>query len=542
MDWKLHEAIAFSKPHPEKYGFCIPFIREEDVPFVRVDDLRHQAPVVCIHAQPGTGKTTVAEEFIHQTRDEFRAVIVLTPRMTLAESLYERFHRDEHPFVLYSDPELPRELSLATYPRIVCQVESLHRVSIDEGCGPVLLIIDEVESVLSQLASTFTHGSSHGPPTVAFDSEEGGSDKALRAKYHERALIGAARHLANLGQFTRLLGLACAAGGRSKALLFDAFLSDNTFDVLQAVGCPAVAVFRYLAPSMARSAFRVPACTAWGKEDVDFIRAIREALSVRGERVFVYSSSKAFVERLKAGLQGCLHQGFFESPEYFEATGDHCTGPLGDVDAAWSLCRLVVVTAKVTVGVNFTLRDHFDVVFCYASAYCGNRIRDIFQALFRTRHPRTDRVFFLITERFKRDGSFPSRSASIEAIDGAIVTAPEVQIVYNPSNGGLAVDMPPRHEHLYRVHALFLVAATKPIYPGALGILRTILIRDEEESARSKHHIVESIGAFFLLCNFTWVDYIDTGAAAAHEVTLVVPEAKRPRLNLAPWRRLHCVK
>jgi hypothetical protein len=106
---------------------------------------------LCIKAQMGCGKTKALRDYLN---DYFDADILpycirfLTFRQTFAKSLLENFSD----FTIYSD--IIGDINQYTHERVIIQVESLHRLVLNNMCEPIdLLILDEVESILSQFNS-----------------------------------------------------------------------------------------------------------------------------------------------------------------------------------------------------------------------------------------------------------------------------------------------------------------------------------------------------------------------------------------------------
>lgn len=46
----------------------------------------------------------------------------------------------------------------------------------------------------------------------------------------------------------------------------------------------------------------------------------------------------------------------------------------------------MAVTSTITVGCNYDVKGYFDRIYAFASGYCSNLVRDMFQATYRVRH------------------------------------------------------------------------------------------------------------------------------------------------------------
>lgn len=113
-------------------------------------------PTLVIKAQMGLGKTRqlrahIDREFPRVEGGALREPVIrlVTFRQTFSKSLREGAFPD---FTLYSDCR--GLITPAAHPRLIIQVESLHRLEIGPHPEPVdLLVLDEVESVLAQFSS-----------------------------------------------------------------------------------------------------------------------------------------------------------------------------------------------------------------------------------------------------------------------------------------------------------------------------------------------------------------------------------------------------
>ena len=110
---------------------------------------------LAVCAQMKLGKTKALRRFINQ---HFAAngidppvIRFVTFRQTFGRAIQEAFPD----FTLYSEAPTGVPLGAAAYPRLIVQVESLHRLPPPRGANGVvdLLILDEVESILAQFSS-----------------------------------------------------------------------------------------------------------------------------------------------------------------------------------------------------------------------------------------------------------------------------------------------------------------------------------------------------------------------------------------------------
>lgn len=109
-------------------------------------------PTLAVLAQMKLGKTKAMRRYLdaHFPAEGFETKVVrfVTFRQTFSRSLAEAFPD----FALYSD--LQGDLDPVRHPRLIVQVESLHRLKMPARPEPVdLLVLDEAESILAQFNS-----------------------------------------------------------------------------------------------------------------------------------------------------------------------------------------------------------------------------------------------------------------------------------------------------------------------------------------------------------------------------------------------------
>jgi hypothetical protein len=110
-------------------------------------------PCVSIRSPMGTGKTTLLDNVMRRLGPEATA-LVITYRQTLA--LEQTGKLKTHGFVSYLDVPHDKQLHRrAKYPRVICQLESMHRLVALTGEHEAfdLVIVDESESVLRHINS-----------------------------------------------------------------------------------------------------------------------------------------------------------------------------------------------------------------------------------------------------------------------------------------------------------------------------------------------------------------------------------------------------
>ena len=128
-----HEITSFESL-PNKLIYDEPTMREYNA----------DAEVIAILSQMGVGKTQSLKNFYNKNYKD-KKVVFVSFRRTFSNSVGRIF--DD--FKVYSD--ITDEITLEKYNKLIIQVESLYKLHISEK--PDLLILDEVESILSQFTS-----------------------------------------------------------------------------------------------------------------------------------------------------------------------------------------------------------------------------------------------------------------------------------------------------------------------------------------------------------------------------------------------------
>ena len=295
-----------------------------------------------ISAGMGVGKTQALIEYLKGLRDNMpRSIVVLTPRITFAHSSLGRFAREcpEIRFRLYND----KKHGDLSDPNVIVQCESLHKLQGKRKGG--LVILDECESILTQMTSTETHE----------------------------------HHVENVRMFENLVREA------SKVICMDAFVSRTTLNTLSALGV-SFDFYKYQRPLQKRTCIDVGDLKGLQARLIKDLRA--------GKKIFfVCSSATKLVGMIP------VFRTLFPEKHILEYHSKKKSTKLRDVKSEWSRADLVACTSSITVGVNFDL-EHFDQLYVYASASCNNLIRDIFQASYRVRNLRDNVLVYALDNRY----------------------------------------------------------------------------------------------------------------------------------------------
>ncbi|MDE2095915.1 MAG: hypothetical protein KGL39_01560 [Patescibacteria group bacterium] len=332
-----HRATLFeSLPDPRRHVYA----EERMRPYELVDTL-------VVKAQMGLGKTRALRQFIdeHFPADGIRPFVLrfVTFRQTFSSSLRRA---DQFPdFALYSDHQ--GDLDHVRFPRLIVQVESLHRLKLTAAPDPVdLVVLDEVESILAQFNS------------------------GLHRRFN-----------AAFAMFKWLLGTA------AHVVCMDANVGDRTHNTLERMraGRPAVFHWNQFRRAASDRYFFTGHPGAWTERLHAAIRA--------GRNVVVATNSLAEAETTREMVEA-------EFPTKRVALYSSKTAPsekarhFADVDTHWAGLDVLIYTPTVSAGISFE-REHFDCLFGdFGSSSCD--VETSRQMLARVRSLRSREHFILL--------------------------------------------------------------------------------------------------------------------------------------------------
>jgi hypothetical protein len=271
-------------------------------------------PTLVVHAGMKMGKTKALKEYVDKyfsSTVTVPIVRILSFRQTFSGNIKEKFAD----FALYSDLKGPID-----HPRVIIQVESLHRLAIRPGMEPPdLLIMDECESIFEQ----FNSGLLRGNFNECF------------AKF--QYLIRHSRHL----------------------ICMDAGISDRTFRILRQMrpGFIDSAIYhRNEHKNAAADSYYV--CGSRVKWLSYLYASIEENM-----RVSVPISSLAEAKALAADI-GRKFPAKTIRIYSSETSPSDKREHFANVHTYWGTCDVLIYTPTVSAGVSFELK-HFDRVFGY---------------------------------------------------------------------------------------------------------------------------------------------------------------------------------
>jgi hypothetical protein len=333
---------------------------------VRLDDyvcpsIFSSSPVTLVKAGLGRGKSTASITYINN--NHFDKIFIITPRKTYAESILNRFNTESiYHFDLYSDKKVFDDYYISNPKYVVVQCESLHRLTNYETEG-LCVIIDEIESFLTQLTSTKTHKKNH---------------------------------LENI----RVFEMLCNS---TKVIGMDAFISQKSFNMFKLL-CIGVDYYNYVKPLTIRTYIEIDSKTVFvpSKNPTlkpkaktlyfePFLTVIEDLIFNQNKKMFLFISSVSKLELLKQRL---ILRGLDKNriASYSSKGKDK----LDNVNQLWMNKDVVICTSSLTVGVNFDIPSYFNSIGVYLSATSQNLVRDVFQSMYRVRHLIDNKLYFIL--------------------------------------------------------------------------------------------------------------------------------------------------
>jgi hypothetical protein len=326
-----------------------------DRQFLQCSDISNVETKYIIPNTPmGSNKTGSVIEFI-ETYPIGTRVLWITPRITLSKNVYQRLGAQ---FEYYKDYTKAQKENgdLSVPDRILCSLESLHYLRIDDMYKYDIVIIDEIETVLNTLNSS---ASTH--------------------KYLDL----------NWSIFKDTLKQS------NKVILMDAFttkLTTNLVNTLEGIGNYTVI------ESTVKPQHREFKITSSFYKWLDDLKKAVQA----GKKLFIFTPFKSG-ERGVVKIAEFLKQyiGENETILSYHAETARNKKKLIDVDNVWGnpLVKIVVTNGTISVGVNFNEADIFDEIHGYYNPMLNPR--DFIQAMYRVRHPRSN-VMKLYIESYSR--------------------------------------------------------------------------------------------------------------------------------------------
>ncbi|KAJ3160258.1 hypothetical protein HDU88_008331 [Geranomyces variabilis] len=286
-----------------------------------------------------SGKTFGMTQLILATRPA--RVLVAASRTTYAQNVTADLNA-RLPVKFQSYHKVSGDLGNIAF--LVIQMESLWRLS--EAAPYDLLLIDEVEACLKQFSS----------PTM---------------------LTASGRLIANAAAFQHIYKMA------KRRVLLDAYLSQRTIDVAESMATNTDPSAESESVVVTVNEQPPPPCQAIQYASYAVWEANLKSAIADGKRVVVFWGSKSKGEDFEQRTRH-LHPKM-KLKFYHGAANDDLDKDLSSVRVKWIELQVLMYTSKVTVGVNFDVKNHFDLMFFYGCSG-GSSARDGIQASKRVRH------------------------------------------------------------------------------------------------------------------------------------------------------------
>lgn len=297
---------------------------------------------IVIQAGLGSGKSTSYIKHINETN--YDTIIVLTPRVTYADAIHGRLRQQTN----YDFKHYKHLKGDITHPYIICQFESIHRLDIDLSFGNSLFILDEIESIITQIASITTNKRNH---------------------------------LQNINTFKSILSES------SKSILCDAFITNRTLQLLKDLKI-SYEFYKFITPVTKRN-YEIFEIDREDKEKCFniFVNKILSQLQ-DNKKIFIVSTSKDKLESIYLKINNAKFSSGKKNILIYhsETKGKEQTKILSDVNTHWSNCDAILTTTTITVGINYDIPNVFDKCFIYISSMSKNNMRDVAQTKDRIRH------------------------------------------------------------------------------------------------------------------------------------------------------------
>lgn len=299
--------------------------------------IRGDYKALCIKSPMGTGKSYMLKRLINE-HFTGKTVLFVTYRQTLA---YEHQRKLESlGFVNYLD--VPKNgfalADRAKYPRVICQYDSLRRLSREENMSPYfdLVVLDEAESLLRHSVS----------PSVRTPQD----------------------------QHANFEGVVAIA---RQVMFLDAFLGELTSRFLVNIAISARTVINHF--RTVRRTFRV------SNNEKDWIQRIIEDLR-NGRPVVVASLStekiRALLDAIRREIPG-LDKNLIIVHTRMQS--DAIKKMLVDVDKLWFGKLLVIFSPTIESGCDFSIPHHFHRMYVYVCCMSASPL-GVVQMTGRVRH------------------------------------------------------------------------------------------------------------------------------------------------------------
>ena len=385
----------------------------------------------------GTGKTFQIAKFIAENNP--KRVICLSPKQSFATNFCANLNealglKDRHPdaFINYLDlMKRHRTTNWHKVDRIVIQMESLYKVDLGKFEPYDLLIADECESLLKCFSS-----------------------KTMEIAIKNDPNLNRLEH--NMNVFRKVVY------NSTRCIFADAFLSRRTLDTISCIRTfeketTCIRINEFVPDN--RIALKYTTFNSFQDKLLNSLDS--------GKRVVVFWGSKKKGKEFESHVKEQMPH--VRIKFYHADADDKLDADLEAVNDVWTTdVDLLMYTAKITVGVNYTVKDYFEEMFVYGYAG-GACARDVCQSILRVRFTKSNTLHYFVDGRSHNHES----ATTYNAVDNLIKW---------------------KFQHLMYERAQILKSFFKPEKWSVKDEIKTDYLKDISEETWSVHlHVLNTL-------------------------------------------------
>ena len=331
---------------------------------------------ILIKSAMATGKTRFVTTLAIEKN--YKRILLVSPRKAYSLNKTSELKKIFGDFIDYTQLDENNRHSWLRVNKLGIQFESLkHLGEINEDTKPDLLILDEIESILTQVSSS-TNGS---------DSKSNFATLIKMIKLCDKFVMADAFVLARSVNFTKEIQKLT----NTKIMMsINEYMHLERTAIILGISTHPIAMERLQVKLLEH-----------------IIKSLRD-----NKKICVCIWSKTFKQVILEAVKKDFGVKYLEnSIKNYDGDSDNIVmKDIEDVTKAWSPpeIRMVIYTSKITVGVDFSEKDVFDRTYVYGSSSCPIA-RDMLQGHFRVRHLKENTIYVAI----HADSTFAHRYASL---------------------------------------------------------------------------------------------------------------------------------
>jgi hypothetical protein len=326
--------------------------------YCKYDDLK-DVDGILLHSNMGTGKTVYVKKVGKNVIN--KRIIVISPRKSFSINKVYELREIFSDFKDYTELTEQEKFNWLQCNRLAIQFESLHHLShIKERTAYDLVILDEVESILNQVSSA-TNGS--------------------EAATNFRTLLDIINY-------------------SKKFIMADAFVMQRSIKFAKKIEEMFDKKVRYSMNAYKQEG-RIAVVLGNAKSanhlvalQNRFMSHLIDSLS-KGKKLCAIVASKSYKRALLMAIRQKLGESFMQNIRHYDAdSGIQEIEELKMVSHVWGDpdVKLVLYTTKITVGIDFSIPDVFDLCYVFGMSTCPIA-RDLIQSHFRVRHLKDNKIY-----------------------------------------------------------------------------------------------------------------------------------------------------